>query len=123
MIVARLQEGQSCALVSDAGMPAISDPGETLVAACAQAEIPVYVVPGPTAATLPLLSTVTTAGLLEVNWGWSERTRSPWSGRPPPDWAARHRLQRLIALVGGDEKILRPRVRHRDQDRGIAPTT
>lgn len=59
MIVARLQEGQSCALVSDAGMPAISDPGETLVAACAQAEIPVYVVPGPTAA----LSALAISGL------------------------------------------------------------
>ena len=59
MIVARLQEGQTCALVSDAGMPAISDPGETLVAACAQAGIPVYVVPGPTAA----LSALAISGL------------------------------------------------------------
>ena len=32
LIVARLREGQTCALVSDAGMPAISRPGETLVA-------------------------------------------------------------------------------------------
>ena len=48
-ILARLQAGETCALVSDAGMPAISDPGETLVASCAQRGIPVYVVPGPTA--------------------------------------------------------------------------
>ncbi len=48
-IMARLQAGETCALVSDAGMPAISDPGETLVASCAQRGIPVYVVPGPTA--------------------------------------------------------------------------
>lgn len=54
LIVARLQEGQTCALVSDAGMPAVSDPGETLVAACAQENIPVYVVPGPTAAVSAL---------------------------------------------------------------------
>ena len=54
MIVAKLQEGQTCALVSDAGMPAVSDPGETLVAACAQEGIPVYVVPGPTAAVSAL---------------------------------------------------------------------
>ena len=59
LIVARLQEGQTCALVSDAGMPAISDPGETLVAACAQAGVPVYVVPGPTAA----LSALAISGL------------------------------------------------------------
>lgn len=49
-ILARLREGETCALVSDAGMPAVSDPGETLIAACAKEGIPVYVVPGPTAA-------------------------------------------------------------------------
>lgn len=48
-ILARLAGGDSAALVSDAGMPAISDPGETLVAGCAERGIPVYVVPGPTA--------------------------------------------------------------------------
>ncbi|NBK78166.1 16S rRNA (cytidine(1402)-2'-O)-methyltransferase [bacterium D16-76] len=48
-ILARLAGGESAALVSDAGMPAISDPGETLVAGCAERGIPVYVVPGPTA--------------------------------------------------------------------------
>lgn len=50
VILARLREGETCALVSDAGMPAVSDPGETLIAACAAENIPVYVVPGPTAA-------------------------------------------------------------------------
>ena len=50
VILARLKAGESCALVSDAGMPAVSDPGETLVAACAAEGVPVYVVPGPTAA-------------------------------------------------------------------------
>lgn len=54
VIVARLREGQTCALVSDAGMPAVSDPGETLVAACAAEGLPVYVVPGPTAAVSAL---------------------------------------------------------------------
>ncbi len=49
-ILARLRAGETCALVSDAGMPAVSDPGETLIAACAGEGIPVYVVPGPTAA-------------------------------------------------------------------------
>lgn len=49
-ILQRLREGETCALVSDAGMPAVSDPGETLIAACAQEGLPVYVVPGPTAA-------------------------------------------------------------------------
>ena len=47
--MARLAGGESAALVSDAGMPALSDPGDTLVAGCAERGIPVYVVPGPTA--------------------------------------------------------------------------
>lgn len=49
VICEKLLAGESCALVSDAGMPAISDPGELLVAQCAQRDIPVYVVPGPSA--------------------------------------------------------------------------
>ncbi len=49
MICDRIQNGETCALVSDAGMPAISDPGEMLVAQCAEREIPVQVVPGPSA--------------------------------------------------------------------------
>ena len=48
-IVARLLGGESCALVTDAGMPAISDPGEDLVKLCAEAGITVKVVPGPSA--------------------------------------------------------------------------
>ena len=48
-ICERLEAGETCALVSDAGMPAISDPGELLVAQCAEKGIPVYVVPGPSA--------------------------------------------------------------------------
>lgn len=49
MICQRILAGESCAQVSDAGMPAISDPGEMLVRQCAELGIPVYVVPGPTA--------------------------------------------------------------------------
>ncbi len=58
-ILARLAGGESAALVSDAGMPAISDPGETLVAGCAERGIPVYVVPGPTA----VISALAVSGL------------------------------------------------------------
>ncbi|HPR40430.1 MAG TPA: 16S rRNA (cytidine(1402)-2'-O)-methyltransferase [Oscillospiraceae bacterium] len=48
-IVARLLAGESCAVVTDAGMPCISDPGETLVSLCAKAGIPIEAVPGPSA--------------------------------------------------------------------------
>lgn len=49
-ILARLQSGQNAAIVTDAGMPCISDPGEKLVKLCAENDIKVEVVPGPSAA-------------------------------------------------------------------------
>jgi 16S rRNA (cytidine1402-2'-O)-methyltransferase len=49
IICDRIEAGETCALVSDAGMPAISDPGELLVAQCAERGIQVLVVPGPSA--------------------------------------------------------------------------
>ena len=49
VIAAKLLAGESCALVTDAGMPAISDPGEDLVNLCHTYGIPVCAVPGPTA--------------------------------------------------------------------------
>lgn len=48
-IIARLLSGESCAAVTDAGMPCISDPGEPLVKMCYEKNIPVSVVPGPSA--------------------------------------------------------------------------
>lgn len=48
-IVERILAGETCALVSDAGSPAISDPGEDLVKQCAQAGIRVCAIPGPCA--------------------------------------------------------------------------
>ena len=48
-IVERLLAGETCALVTDAGSPAISDPGEDLVALCAENGIPVSAIPGPCA--------------------------------------------------------------------------
>jgi len=48
-IVERILSGETCALVSDAGSPAISDPGEELVKQCADAGIIVCAIPGPCA--------------------------------------------------------------------------
>ena len=48
-VIDRLLAGENGALVTDAGMPAISDPGEELVARCAQLDIPVVAIPGPCA--------------------------------------------------------------------------
>lgn len=44
-----LRQGRAIAIVSDAGMPCISDPGSELVAACREEGLPVVVIPGPTA--------------------------------------------------------------------------
>ena len=49
VIADRIEAGESCALVTDAGMPAISDPGEDLVRYCRQRRIEIESVPGPSA--------------------------------------------------------------------------
>lgn len=49
IIYERIKNGENCALVSDAGMPAISDPGEDLIRQCHFCGINVRVIPGPTA--------------------------------------------------------------------------
>ena len=49
VILERILAGETCALVSDAGSPAISDPGEDLVKLCAEAGITVCAIPGPCA--------------------------------------------------------------------------
>ncbi len=72
-IAARLEGGESCALITDAGTPAISDPGEDMVALCAERGIPVTSVPGPVASIVALtLSGLPTGrftfeGFLSVN--------------------------------------------------------
>ena len=58
-IVSLLLEGKSCALVTDAGTPAISDPGEDLVRLCAERGIPVTSIPGACA----LITALTLSGL------------------------------------------------------------
>lgn len=72
-IAARLLTGESCALVTDAGMPAVSDPGEDLVALCHERGIPVRAVPGPAAFVTALalsglpVGRFTFEGFLSVN--------------------------------------------------------
>ena len=58
-ILERLLAGESCALVTDAGTPAISDPGENLVALCAGHGVPVVAIPGPCA----LVTALSVSGL------------------------------------------------------------
>lgn len=58
-ILDRLLSGESCALVTDAGTPAVSDPGEELVALCADHQVDVVAVPGPCA----LVTALSVSGL------------------------------------------------------------
>lgn len=117
LILARLRAGETCALVSDAGMPAISDPGEALVAACAKENIPVYVVPGPTAVISALAVSglptgrFTFEGFLSVNK--RERKEHLLSvaneTRTMVFYEAPHKLRRTLAdfaeVFGNERKI------------------
>lgn len=63
-IVQRILSGESCALMTDAGTPAVSDPGEDLVALCAEHGIPVVPIPGACAAVCALAQ----SGLPSAYW-------------------------------------------------------
>lgn len=73
IICARIEQGENCAIVTDAGMPCISDPGEDLVKLCKERGIKTVVIPGPSAVISALavsgLSTgrFTFEGFLSVN--------------------------------------------------------
>ena len=59
VICARIEQGESCAVVTDAGMPCISDPGEDLVKLCEERGIKTIVIPGPSA----VISALAVSGL------------------------------------------------------------
>lgn len=61
-ILSRLLLGESCALVTDAGTPVISDPGAGIVSECAQAGVEILAIPGPCAAIAGLILSGLPAG-------------------------------------------------------------
>jgi 16S rRNA (cytidine1402-2'-O)-methyltransferase len=88
-VLGRLEAGERIALVSDAGLPGISDPGMLLVRAALDAGVPVTVLPGPSAVETALVASglvgerYTFVGFLprraaELEALWSELRRSPW---------------------------------------------
>ncbi len=100
-IVSRLLAGDACALVTDAGMPAVSDPGEELVRLAAEAGIPVTCVPGGTAAVTALaLSALPTA-------------RFVFEGFLPTD--KRERAERIAALEREERTAILYEAPHRLQ--------
>ena len=116
-ILARLLGGECCALITDAGMPAISDPGEDIVRLCADADVKVKVVPGCCAAVSALsLSGLPTArftfeGFLPVHNKERGARLEELKGesRTMIFYEAPHKLRNtlsdLAACFGGDRKI------------------
>lgn len=116
-IAARLLNGESCALVTDAGMPAISDPGEDIVRLCAEYGITVSVIPGPCAAVSALaLSALSTSrfafeGFLPAQKSERKKRISALQGeeRTLVFYEAPHKLRATLADMcegfGEDRKI------------------
>ena len=116
-VLARLERGERVALVSDAGMPGISDPGERLVAAAVAAGHAVEVVPGPSASIAALVVSGLPAGRF-VFEGFLPRKGSARSerlaaisteARTTVLYEAPHRLARtladLVAVCGEDRRV------------------
>lgn len=98
-ILERLLSGENAAIVTDAGMPCISDPGEQLVALCAENGIAVEVVPGPTAVT----SALAVSGL--------PTARFRFEGFLPVD--KKERSQRLAEAANGTSTLIFYEAPHR----------
>lgn len=98
-IVERLRAGESAAVVTDAGMPCISDPGEELVRLCRDGGVPVQVVPGPSAA----ISALAVSGL--------PTGRFAFEGFLPA--AKKQRTARLAELTGEERTLIFYEAPHR----------
>lgn len=87
MLLARIKDGVSVALVSDAGTPLVSDPGYRLVRACVDEGIAVVPIPGPSA----VVAALAVAGL--------PTERFLFAGFPPTRRVARQQFYRELALI------------------------
>lgn len=117
VIVDRLKSGESCALITDAGTPAISDPGEDIVALCAEVGVPVTSIPGACAGIVALtLSGLPTGrftfeGFLSANKGERRERLSELENekRTMIFHEAPHKLRATLEdmknTFGGDRKI------------------
>ena len=116
-IVERLLGGESCALITDAGMPAISDPGEDIVKLCAESGICVSVIPGPSAVVSALAmsglctSRFTFEGFLSAKSGERRATLSELTNekRTMIFYEAPHKLKRTLTdmaeIFGSERRI------------------
>ncbi len=106
-LVAMLAEGQDVAMVSDAGMPGISDPGTALIQDAIEQQLPVTVIPGPSASLTALVLSgfptdrFTFEGFLPVKPGpRRRRLELLWSGRRTAIvYESPHRLLKTLAAI------------------------
>lgn len=108
-LIARLQRGESIALVSDAGTPLISDPGQFLVASARHAHVRVEGIPGPSA----VMTALSMSGLAEPEFVFlgfppsRAGDRKRWFDRLATEprlavfFEAPHRIRSAIELLGG----------------------
>jgi 16S rRNA (cytidine1402-2'-O)-methyltransferase len=104
-LVERLRDGASIALLTDAGMPSVSDPGFRLIAACRAADLPMTVVPGPSAVLTALVGSGLPThafyfgGFLPVKSGQRNRELSAAIARNCTSiyFESPHRLQKSLA--------------------------
>lgn len=118
-MVRRLQQGQAIALVTDAGMPGISDPGYELAKVCAEEGIPIVPIPGPSA----VISALVASGLPSDRFVFEGflTNHSPARRRERLEelkaeartlifYEAPHRLRKtleeMVAVFGGDRWVV-----------------
>jgi len=92
LLIAELREGRDVALVTDAGTPGISDPGEHLVARAVQESFPLVPIPGPSA----LVAALSISGLSTENFIFYGFLPSKTSGRQKLLFSLRERPETLI---------------------------
>ena len=99
-LIERVRRGESIAVISDAGMPAISDPGYRVVRAAIESDIPVVPIPGPTA-----IETALAASGLPTD-------RFRFEGFLPSKKSARRKALEALRHEGSDDGILRDTAAH-----------
>jgi len=103
-LMGRLRTGATVAIITDAGMPGISDPGHRLLRACMAEGLPYTVLPGPSAVLTALVGSGFSAesffygGFLPVKSGQRERELTHAAARPETSvfFESPHRLQRTL---------------------------
>jgi 16S rRNA (cytidine1402-2'-O)-methyltransferase len=116
-IITRIENGEAIAMVTDSGMPCISDPGARVITLCQNANIPITSIPGPTAVTTAVALSgmgekgFIFAGFLPHKSGGRKRDLIQWEDAPLPVvfYESPYRLIKLLTEIEthlGDDRIV-----------------